>query len=54
MIDIKKSFDPDIYRELNPDLLNLSDNQLIDHYITYGKTDSPLPSSLVPSPVVRG
>jgi SAM-dependent methyltransferase len=39
MIDIKKSFDPDIYRELNPDLLNLSDNQLIDHYITYGKSE---------------
>jgi hypothetical protein len=34
--ELKKIFDPKIYKQLNPDLLNLSDEELIKHYLNHG------------------
>ena len=37
-IELPNDFNPEVYKELNIELLNLSDEELKVHYIKYGYT----------------
>jgi hypothetical protein len=37
---LPEDFDPYVYKRINPDLLHLSNKQLIDHYIVFGKNQN--------------